>query len=64
MPSLPPVCQLDYVSGTSLVVQWLRPCTGGKGLIPGWGNNILHAERCGQKKPELCTEKNHHIVGA
>ena len=42
--------------GTSLVVQWLRDCTstaGVKGLIPGQGTKIPHAERhCQKKKKE------------
>ena len=41
------------VFATSLTVQWLRLCAyiaGGVGLIPGWGTNIPHAVRCGQKK--------------
>ena len=37
---------------TSLVVQWLRPCTadaGDTGSIPGRGTKIPHAARYGQK---------------
>ena len=36
--------------GTSLVVQWLRPCAstaGGTGLIPGQGTKIPHAKQQG-----------------
>ena len=38
--------------GSSLVVQWLRPCDStarGVGLIPGQVTKILHASWCGQK---------------
>ena len=33
------------MTGTSLVVQWLRLCgstAGGIGLIPGWGSQMPH----------------------
>ena len=33
------------MTGTSLVVQWLRLCgstAGGVGLIPGWGSQMPH----------------------
>ena len=43
----------DEITGTSLVVQWLRfyaPNTGGMGLIPGWGSKIPHASCHSQKK--------------
>ena len=39
--------------GTSLMVQWLGPCTstaGGMGSIPGWGTKILHVVWHGRKK--------------
>ena len=45
--------RLGGITGTSLVVQWLRlhaSNTGGLGSIPGWGAKILHAVWCGQKK--------------
>ena len=35
--------------GTSLVIQWFRLHAGGVGLIPGWGTNIPHAVKRGQK---------------
>ena len=38
---------------TSLVVQWLRPCTfnaGSTGSIPGWGTKIPNSVWCGQTK--------------
>ena len=41
------------MTGTSLVVQWLRLCAsnaGGVGLIPGWGAKLSHTVRCGKKK--------------
>ena len=41
------------MTGTSLVVQWLRlrsPNAGGIGSIPGQGTRIPHATRWGQKK--------------
>ena len=37
------------------MVQWLRlqaSTAGGTGSIPGWGNKILHAARCGQPPPQ------------
>ena len=37
---------------TSLMVQWLRCHVSNAvdvGSIPGWGTNIPHATRCGQK---------------
>ena len=42
------VCFLseNYISGTSLVVQWLRlhaPIAEGMGLISGWAIKIPHA---------------------
>ena len=40
------------MTGTSLVVQWLRLCAsnaGRVGLIPGWGARLSHTMRCGQK---------------
>ena len=42
--------------GTSLVIQWSRPCTtsaGGMGSIPGQGTKIPHAVQCGQKPKYL-----------
>ena len=41
-------------SGTSLVVQWLRPHAsnvGGMGSIPGWGTKIPHAVRPAKGQP-------------
>ena len=41
----------EFISGTSLAVQWLRLYTSpteGAGLIPRWGTKILHAVQ--QKK--------------
>ena len=35
-------------AGTSLAVQWLRPCAsnaGGVGSIPGWGTKISHGKK-------------------
>ena len=43
------------ISGTSLVVQWLRLCAsnaGGADSIPGRGTKIPHAMQCGKKKKE------------
>ena len=43
----------NIISGTSLVVQWLRLCApnaGGMGSIPGLGTKIPHAVWCSQKK--------------
>ena len=43
-----------------MVVQWLRLHTytaGGTGLITGWGTQILHAERCGQKSKKIKLKK-------
>ena len=51
-------------SGTSLVVQWLRPCAstaGDASLMPGWGTKIMPATRCGlssKKEEEPFWEKN------
>ena len=42
-----------YKFGTSLAVQWLRPCAsteGGTASTPGLGTKIPHAVWCGQKK--------------
>ena len=44
---------IENRKGNSLVVQWLglRASTaGGTGSIPGWGNKILQAAWCSQKK--------------
>ena len=41
------------IFGTSLVVQFLRPCAstaGDTGSIPGRGTRILYVKQCGQKK--------------
>ena len=43
---------LKWITGTSLVVQWLRLYSsnaGGPGLIPGWGIKILYTVHHGQK---------------
>ena len=40
-----------YISKTSLVVQWLRPCISNSEnvlLIPGWETKFPHAAWCGQ----------------
>ena len=40
------VCKTSIRGGTSLVVQWLGPCTStarGASSIPDWGTKILHA---------------------
>ena len=45
------------LSGTSLVVQWLRLhafSAGADGLILGLGTEILHATQHSQKKKEMC----------
>ena len=42
--------RLGGITGTSLVVQWLRlhaSNTGGVGSIPGQGTKNPHATRCG-----------------
>ena len=50
--------------GTSLAVQWLRPCApnaGSTGLIPGRGTKIPHAAWCAplpQKKTQKPNQKN------
>ena len=47
---------LKKFPGISLAVQWLRlhSCTAeGKGLIPGCGIKILHAERPKKKKKDV-----------
>ena len=44
--------EVQTKSWCPLVVQWLRLHTsnaGCSGLIPGWGNKILHAMQHGQK---------------
>ena len=49
----PALAILRGLSWTSLAVQWLRlraSTAGGAGSIPGLGNKILHAARCGLKK--------------
>ena len=41
------------IQGTSLAVQWLRPCAssvGGVGSIPGWRTKMLYAAWHSQKK--------------
>ena len=51
----------DEITGTSLVVQWLRfyaPNTGGMGLIPGWGSKIPHASCHSKKKKKNPKTKN------
>ena len=42
--------------GTSLVIQWLRPCAssaGGMGSIPGRGTKIPHTVQCSQNPKYL-----------
>ena len=54
--------QKSLVTGTSLMVQWLKfqaPNAGGMGLIPGQGTKIPHAARHGKKiKSLVVMEKN------
>ena len=48
------------ITETSLVVQWLRPCSpsaGAAGGIPGQGTKIPHATCCSQNKTNLKNEK-------
>ena len=43
----------NRVLGTSLAVQWLRPCAttvGGLGSIPGRGTKILDVAQCGKRQ--------------
>ena len=44
------------IFGNSLLAQWLRHFASnaeGRGSVPGWGTNILHAMWHGQKTKEL-----------
>ena len=50
----------EFISGTSLAVQWLRlyiSASEGASLIPGWGTKILHAVQPCTMLCMLCSQK-------